>query len=172
MIISVFRRHISDPIVQALLVFGAFGLLLLSWLFISLMLLASTEGWLAPWDTKPFEPPPNTWEYVFNNFFESGLGSLLPTIFFVGASIVLYIRGRQCFPHNTHRLTWQYAFSNLAFILVTISVTPWALQLGKVGSMEVQQLSYTLFLPAILLTIVSLSCWLALQFIFNRYPKL
>lgn len=61
-------------------IFVAYTLLVATWGIIAIFILAFTEGWLAPWDTKPFDPSPDTWQFVVNDFFESGVGAQLPTL--------------------------------------------------------------------------------------------
>jgi hypothetical protein len=51
-----------------------------------------TEGWGAPWDVAPVRPPKEHWQRKVNDFFESGIGRVLPTAIFLGSQGVLYLR--------------------------------------------------------------------------------
>jgi hypothetical protein len=70
----------------------AVGLLLFSWFVCYLWMMALTEFWGAPWDLTTIRPPVGHWQRSINDFFESGIGMLLPTIVFLTISLLLYAR--------------------------------------------------------------------------------
>lgn len=67
------------------------GLLILSWFACYLWIMGLTEGWGAPWDVAPVRPPTGHWQRTVNDFFESGIGSILPTAIFLISQGVLYL---------------------------------------------------------------------------------
>ena len=108
--------------------FVAYGVLAITWSVLALFLLVITEGWLAPWDTSRFKPPAGSWAYVLNHFFQSGIGSILPTLLIVGSSVLLYTYGVQRIgqkrtPEKTS-LTLQFALANFVFLLFLVLFVP------------------------------------------------
>ena len=143
-------------------------LLAITWVCIAIMLLAFTEGWLAPWDTKPFSPSPDLWQFTVNRFFETGIGSLLPTTLFISSSAALFWFGRRKAQARTV-LAWQYVLINTALITSVIPISAWAIQLGRTRVLDPQVVSYERFLPAIVTMGGVFVIWLVLQFASNIY---
>jgi hypothetical protein len=100
------------------IVFAVAGVitLLLTWSGLVPFTMAMTEGLLVPWDTfgEPIRPPRGTWQRSLNDFFESGVGSFLPTATVLLASaggLLAQLRA----PGQRAMAVWVWAGANLAF---------------------------------------------------------
>ncbi|MBL1131567.1 MAG: hypothetical protein D8M54_24165 [Chloroflexi bacterium] len=108
---------------------SSYLLLITTWSIIFILLAAFTEGWLAPWDTRPFRPPEGTWERTVNDFFEGSPGSLLPASLIVTMSLASYLYGKVKKQSDGVNLTWVFAILNLLFIILIVPLSAWARQL-------------------------------------------
>lgn len=86
------RSRVSPRIWYSIASVLAVGLLVISWFVCYLWMMALTEGWGAPWDTAPIRPPVGHWQRSINDFFESGIGTVLPSVLFLAISLLLYAR--------------------------------------------------------------------------------
>lgn len=86
------RSKVSSRMWYTIAAVLAVGLLLFSWFFCYLWIMALTEGWGAPWDTTSIRPPVGHWQRSINDFFESGVGMYVPTAVFLAVSLLLYAR--------------------------------------------------------------------------------
>lgn len=89
-----------------------------TWIVIFIMLIAVTEGRLAPWDTTQFRPSIGTWERTLNDFFEGGVGGLFPALLIVGASILIYRNFYGKITANRDPFIWGFVFWNVLFIIL------------------------------------------------------
>lgn len=100
--------------------FGGGTLLLVgTWCFLGLMILAATEGSLVPWDCicASERPPLGTWERTVNDFFEVLPGSILPGSVFIVVSASVFV-ARVARTKNRVLLPWSFAATNVIFFLV------------------------------------------------------
>jgi len=100
----------------------AVGLLVLSWFACYLWLMALTEGWGAPWDTTSVRPPPGHWQRRINDFFESDVGMVLPTVIFLTLSVASYLRTLMRTRHLTITSS-VFALSNLFALIFLLAIT-------------------------------------------------
>ncbi|MBX3059642.1 MAG: hypothetical protein KF770_24585 [Anaerolineae bacterium] len=119
----------ANHTVQNISLLSGYLLLITTWSVIFILLAAFTEGWLAPWDTRPFRPPEGTWERTVNDFFEGSPGSLLPASLIVTMSIAAYLYGKVKKQSEDANLTWGFAILNLLFIVLIVPLSAWARQL-------------------------------------------
>ncbi len=133
-------------------------LLIITWAIIFMMMAAFTEGWLAPWDTQRFRPPPGTWERMVNDFFERVPGSVMPALSIILISSALYIYSLFKFQHKT-KLTWMFVSINLLFIGIEAILAPLAHQLPDLWLSQPRPLidvGYHRTWPAVVATIILL----------------
>lgn len=94
-----------------------FGLLLASWAFLHLFLLAWTEGVLAPWDlVDTNEPPLGTLPRTLNDFFEGPRGAYVPSLLVVvGGALMFALRFARTGPRVA--VFWSGVGANVAFLV-------------------------------------------------------
>ncbi len=99
----------------------SFGTIILvgTWFFLFTAIAGITEGLLVPWDTTPIRPPIGDWQRTINDFFEAGIGAVLPSIIFVYGSLGIFLwRLRKEIQKD--QLPYLFAFSNFVFFLVLV----------------------------------------------------
>lgn len=103
---------------QRITIVAAIGLLIVSWFFAYIWLMALTEGVLVPWDTTTIRPPHGNWQRTVNDFFEAGIGAYLPLLTFLVVNAALFTWGAR----RAKRIAWlatAFALTNVgAFVLL------------------------------------------------------
>lgn len=103
---------------QRITIVAAIGLLIVSWFFAYIWLMALTEGVLVPWDTTTIRPPHGNWQRTVNDFFEAGIGAYLPSLTFLVVNAALFTWGAR----RAKRIAWlatAFALTNVgAFVLL------------------------------------------------------
>ncbi|MGB1253006.1 MAG: hypothetical protein ACPG8W_20490 [Candidatus Promineifilaceae bacterium] len=109
----------------------AVGFLLFSWFVCYLWVMGLTEGWGAPWDIAPVRPPAGHWQRSINDYFESGAGMYLPTVLFLGVSLISYATSLAR-ARAISNVSLIFGVTNLMalmlFMLVTIPIQTFMLQ--------------------------------------------
>jgi hypothetical protein len=148
----------TNQFLSTLLLLSGPILLVSTWSIILLMLLAATEGWLAPWDTQRFRPPTGTWERYVNDLFEVLPGSVLPALLIILTSVTLYTY-RVIKTQERITLTWTFAIANIVFVIVNSVLVSLAQQLPDLWLSQPRPLfdvGYHRTWPSILVTVLLL----------------
>lgn len=101
-------------------VFGII-ILIVTWFFLFFFIKGIVEMLLVPWDTiqVQFRPEIGTWERSLNDFFEAGIGAVLPSIIFIIGSLVMFIfRFKK--EKEKDQLFYLFSFLNFLFFLFLI----------------------------------------------------
>lgn len=138
-----------------------------TWLVIFMMIAAVTEGGLAPWDTTRFRPSLGSWERMLNDFFEGGLGSILPAIIIVGLSVLLYYFSHKNSSTARSLLTWGFVFWNVLFIVLSSNAVVMATNLNNsfLPQSPVMDMGYHRTWPALAITVSSSLFLLCVHFV-------